>query len=173
MLKYAKKTSPIRNCKNIYTSIVELHFRNCCSVWGCCGEILLDKLQKLQNHATRMVTNSSYDESSLPLIQSLKWLTIKEIIVSETATKVYKSLHGLASDYMQLMFTKLSENGSRSLRKTDTDLRIPRFATSYGQHSFSYRGVKVWNQLSTEIQNASALATVQNFLKQSLKSQRV
>ena len=48
------------------------------------------------------------------------------------------------------VFTKLSENGSRSLRNTDTDLRIPRFVTSYGQHSFSYRGVKVWNKLSTE-----------------------
>ena len=55
------------------------------------------------------------------------------------------------------------------LRNTDTDLRIPRFATSYGQRSFSYRGVKVWNKLSTEIKNASSLATFQNLLKQSLK----
>ena len=112
-------------------------------MWGCCGEILLDKLQKLQNRATRIVTNSSNDASSLPLIQSLEWLTIKEMIVFEIATTVYKSLHGLAHDYMQLMFTKLSENGSLSLRNTDTGLRIPHFATSYGQRSFSYRGVKV------------------------------
>jgi len=95
------------------------------------------------------------------------------MIVFETATTVYKSLHGLAPDYMQLMFTKLSENGSRSLRNTDTDLRIPRFATSYGQRSFSYRSVKVWNKLSTEIKNASSLATFQNLWKQSLKNQRV
>jgi len=113
----------------------------------------------------KVSTNSSYDASSLPLIASLEWLTIKEMIAFETATTVYKSLHGLAPDYMQLMFTKLSENGSRSLRNTDTDLRIPRFATSYGQRSFSYRSVKVWNKLSTEIKNASSLATFQNLLK--------
>jgi len=57
-------------------------------VWGCCGEILLDKLQKLQNRAARIVTNSSYDASSLPLIESLEWLTIKEIMLFETATTV-------------------------------------------------------------------------------------
>ena len=50
----------------MYTSIVEPHFRNCCSVRGCCGEILLDKLQKLQNRSAQVVTNSSYDASSLP-----------------------------------------------------------------------------------------------------------
>ena len=152
MLKYTKKHLPLETVKNIYTSIVEPHFKNCCSMWGC-GETLLDKLQKLQDRAARIVTNSSYDALSLPVIQSLEWLTIKEIIVFETALTVYKSLHGLAPDYMQLMFTELLDNGSRSLRKTDTDLRIPRFATSYGQRSFSHQGVKVCNKLSTEIKN--------------------
>ena len=113
------KVSPIRNCKSMYTSIVEPQFRNCCSAWGCYGEILLDKLQ---NRAARIVTNRCYDAPSLPLIGSLEWLTIKEMIVFEAATAVYKSLHGLAPEYMQLTFTKLSENGSRSLRNTETVL---------------------------------------------------
>ena len=173
MLKYAKKYLALDTVKNKYTSIVEPHFRNCCSMWGSCGEILLDKLQKLQNRAARIVTNSSYAVSSLLLIGSLGWLTIKEMIVFETATAVYKLLHGLAPEYMQLMFTKLSENGSRSLRDTDTDLRIPRFATSYGQRSFSFRGVNVWNKLITEIKNGPSLTTFKNLLKQSLKNQRV
>ena len=58
MLKYAKKYLPLDTLKNMYTSIAEPHFGNCCSVWGCCGEILLDKLQKLQNRAARILTSS-------------------------------------------------------------------------------------------------------------------
>ena len=85
----------------------------------------------------------------------------------------YKSLHGLAPNYIQLMFTKLSENNSRSLRNTDKDLRILRFATAYGQRTFSYRGVTVWNKLTTEIKNAHSLANFKDLLKQSLKNQRV
>ena len=107
MLKYAKKYLLLDIGKIMYRSIVEPHFRNCCSVWGCCGETLLDKLQKLQNRAARIVTSSSYDASSLPLIENLGWLTIKEMIEVETATTVYESLHGLASECMQLMFKKI------------------------------------------------------------------
>ena len=33
----------------------------------------------------------------LKLIESLQWLTMKEMIVFETATTVYKSLHGSAA----------------------------------------------------------------------------
>ena len=173
MLKYATKYLPLEIVKNLYTSIDEPHFRNCCSVRGCCGETLLDKLQKLQNRAARIVTNSSYDASSLPLIGSLGWLTIIEMIEFETATTVYKSLHGLAPEYMQSMFMKLSEYSSRSLRNTNTDLRMPSFTTSYGERSFSYRGVTVWNKLSTKIKNAPSLATFKHLRKQSLKNQRV
>ena len=63
------------------------------------------------------------------------------MIEFETATTVYKSLHGLAPEYMQLMFTKLSENNSRSLRNTDTGLKIPRFATSYGQRTINAKSL--------------------------------
>ena len=77
MLKYAKRYLPLNIIKNMYTSIVKPHFRNFCSVWGCCGETLLNKLQKLQNRAARIVTNSPFDAPSLPLIGSLGWLTIK------------------------------------------------------------------------------------------------
>ena len=34
MLKYAKNYLPLETVTNIYTNIVEPHFRNCCSVWG-------------------------------------------------------------------------------------------------------------------------------------------
>ena len=58
MLKCAKKYLQLEIVKSMYTSKVEPHFRNCCSVWDCCGETLLDKLQKLQNRAIRIVANS-------------------------------------------------------------------------------------------------------------------
>ena len=94
MMKCVKKYLPLEIVKNMYTYIVEPHFRNCCSVSGCCGETLLDKLQRLQNRAARIATNSSYDAPSLPLIGSLGLLTKKELIELETETAVCKSLHG-------------------------------------------------------------------------------
>ena len=142
----------------MYFSIVESHFRYCCSVWGCAGDTALRKLQKLQNRAARVVTNSLFDHASLPLISKLGWLTVNEMIDFETACMVYTALRGLAPPYMKSMFQKLSESCNRTLRNTSTDLRIPFCKTSNGQRSFSYRGVTVWNQLSLEIKTAPSLA---------------
>ena len=57
----------------MYRGIVEPHLRYCCSVWGHVGGLRLQGLQKLQNRAARIVTNSSYDCSASALIKTLNW----------------------------------------------------------------------------------------------------
>ena len=124
----------------------------------------------MQNRAARIVTDSSYVKA--PLISQLGWLNIIEMIAFKTATMVYKSLHGLAPLYMQDTFHKLSDCRNRALRSTETDLDIPRFKTSNGQRSFSYRGVTVWSRLSSEIKTVPSLAIFKNKLKTFLKNHR-
>ena len=134
----------------MYKSLIEPHFRYCCPVWGAAGITALQKLQKLQNRAARIVTNSPYDAHSQPLIQNLGWPTIKELIESETAKVVYKALHSEAPDYLKGLFHRLSDTKSRVLRNSNTDLHIPLFKTSSGQKSFEFRGARIWNNLSNE-----------------------
>ena len=76
-LKFAKHFLPLSVVKNLYTSIVEPHFQYCCSVWGCCNSTDILQLQRLQNRAARIVTNSQFDAPSKPLIQSLGWKQFK------------------------------------------------------------------------------------------------
>ena len=61
MLKYSKRYLPKVSLIMLYSCLVEPYFRYCCPVWGSCGASALDKLQKLQNRASRIVTNSPYD----------------------------------------------------------------------------------------------------------------
>ena len=60
-LKYSRKFLPQKTLSKMYRGIVELHFRYCCSVWGCCGVTRLQTLKKLQNRAARIVTRSNFD----------------------------------------------------------------------------------------------------------------
>ena len=39
----------------IYKSIIQPHFDYCSQVWGCLGNVLSDKLQRLQNRAFRII----------------------------------------------------------------------------------------------------------------------
>ena len=75
-------------------------------------------LQKLQNRAARIVTNSSYDAPVDALIQKLKWPTIAEIIKRETASIVFKSINGLAPTYLSNIFSKNSSRDTVKLRNS-------------------------------------------------------
>ena len=56
-------------------------------------------LQKLQNRAAGIVTNSSYDAPATNLIKELKWPTVNDMIKQEMATIVFKSISGLAPTF--------------------------------------------------------------------------
>ena len=157
LLKHAKKFLPFSALTNLYTSIIEPHFRYCCSVWGCAGKTQINRLQKLQNRAARIVTNSSFDTPSNLLIKTLGWKTINELIDTETKTMVFKSLNELAPPYLRSLFLKNSQITSYRLRNTSTDLRLPKKSTENGKKSCSFRGAKLWNSLSANCKQATSL----------------
>ena len=156
-LRHAKSFLPKASLKTVYTGIVEPHFRYCCSVWCCAGSSNINQLQKLQNRADRIITNSSFDTPSRSLIAELGWRTIEELIGYETKTMVFKSLNDLAPQYLCNLFRKNSVCSSRSLRNTETDLRVPKKSSANGQKSFSFRGSKLWNSLPAESKSTSSL----------------
>ena len=149
----------------MYRGIVEPHLRYCCSVWGACGGAGLQVLQKLQNRAARIMTNSTYDSSASALIKSLNWPTVADMIKTETACMVYKSINDLAPDYLSEMFIKNSTCSRKNLRNTTTDLQVPLMKTSNGQRAFSYRGAGVWNLLGCEVKQESSLKAFKEALK--------
>eukprot|EP00481_Brizalina_sp_1-RS-2013_P002622 TRINITY_DN6921_c0_g1_i1.p2 TRINITY_DN6921_c0_g1~~TRINITY_DN6921_c0_g1_i1.p2 ORF type:complete len:112 (-),score=0.61 TRINITY_DN6921_c0_g1_i1:54-389(-) len=51
--------------------------------------------KNFKNRAARIVTNSSYDSSASALIKSLNWPTVADMIKTETACMVYKSINDL------------------------------------------------------------------------------
>ena len=139
-LRHAKSFLPKETLQTLYTGIVEPHFRYCCSVWGCAALTEINQLQKLQNRAARIITNSSFDAPGKPLIEVMGWKTIDELITCESKTMVFKSLNQLAPEYLCGLFTRNSLCSSYILRNSETDLRLPKKRSSNGQRCFSYTG---------------------------------
>ena len=63
-LRHAKSFLTLASLKTLYTGIVEPYFRYCYSVWSWAGSTDISQLQKLQNRAARIITNSSFDTPS-------------------------------------------------------------------------------------------------------------
>ena len=156
-LKYSKQYLPLSAVKTLYTSIVEPHFQYCCSVWGCCNATEIRLLQKLQNRAARIATNSSFNADIKPMFEILGWITIQQLIDTQSKIVTFKSLKNLAPKYLCELFNENSACSSRNLHNTNTDVRLPKKNTAKGQKAFSFRGAKIWNSLPTEAKLAPSL----------------
>ena len=139
-LKFAKHFLPEAILKTLYTSIVEPHVQSCCSVWGCRNPTDILQLQRLQNRAARIVSNSHFDAPSKSLIQSLGWKTIQELINGQVNMTVFKCFNSIAPKYLCCLFTKNTVNAT--LRNTSTALKLTFRSSAKGQKCFSFRGSK-------------------------------
>ena len=135
------------------------HFDYCSVVWGNCNKSLSIKLQKLQNRAARILTSSSYDANADDLFVKLGWQKLNLQRDLKTATMVYKSLNGLAPDYLKSMFTNRSAISTYSLRNCEGKLAVPLPRTNFLKNSFSYNGALLWNSLPINLRQAQSLAS--------------
>ena len=85
----------------IYNVLILPHFDYCSPVWDCMGGYLSDKLQKLQNRAARVITQSPFETSSNLLLAMLKWEKLSLRRKKHKALIMYKTLTELAPDYLQ------------------------------------------------------------------------
>ena len=74
----------------------------------------------------------------------------------QKAVMMFKSLNGLAPEYLQSMF-KARDSISYSLRDSEGKLVVPRPRTNYLKNSFSYSGAVLWNGLPVGLRQASTL----------------
>ena len=79
---------------------------------------------------------------------------------------VYKALHGLAPEYIEDLFTKVSDSHSRHLRSVDNELlRVPSSKSNIFENSFTITAAKQWNELPLEVCNTSILNAFKNMLR--------
>ena len=92
---------------------------------GYCAKTLSDKLQRLQNRAVRVLTNTCYDADANQLLKELGWDNLETRRQKLKAEMVYKSLNGLAPNYLSSKFIQRSDViTAYNLRDSDGKLAI-------------------------------------------------
>ena len=153
-LKHDKYILPSETLNKLYAGIVELHFRCCCSMWAC---------RCVTKKSTCRICKIEL-QKGIPFVCRLGWKAIEEFIAHESELIVFKSLHGLAPQYMNDLFKKISQLTAHSLCNIATNLWSPQKISSTGQKCFSYRGAKTWNSLPTKCKQAIARHDFKSYL---------
>ncbi len=93
-------------------------------IWGI-NQASLNRLQKVQNAAARLLTGVSKRDHITPVLISLHWLQIRYRIDFKVLLLVFKALNGLTPVYLSALFS--AHNPGRSLRSSNQRLlNVPR-----------------------------------------------
>lgn len=112
IIRHGKQYPPLSVMQTMYKSIVKPYFWFCFPVWGVCGNTVRNKLQKLQNGAAKIVTNSPYKMSAPPIIKQLGWLTVNNLMETETLKVVLSVDKSEFFDFLTGLLQRLSETSA-------------------------------------------------------------
>ncbi len=73
------------------------YFDYCSTLWGKCGKLLQDKLQKFQSRAARVITGATYNVRSTDILTTLSWETLDNRRKKSKAVFMYKVLNDHAA----------------------------------------------------------------------------
>ena len=106
--------------------------------------IHLDKLLRIRKKYGRLITFSSYTESSKNLFTQLNILTIYSIHKIQLATHMYKILHKLLPDHSTFSFPQNSSIHAHNTRFNQM-LHISYSRTKLRNDTMRFQGPKLWN----------------------------
>jgi hypothetical protein len=128
-------------------------------------ECVLNKLQRIQNNAARLVLKKKKRDHVTPIMKQLHWLPIRSRIKFKISLLTFKALHGLAPRYITSLITRYEP--ARPLRSASRCLlqqNVPRLVT-IGGRAFAVSAPQMWNRLPEELRQCTNLEGFKKGLK--------
>ena len=142
----------------LYYSLVYPYLHYCANVCGSTYQSNLKRLINLQKRVIRIASRSSFDAHTNPIFVSLRILKFKDIIKLQIGKVMYLYKNCLLPDSFSDMFLLNCDIHSYNTRNKNS-FRLPYCRTNVRKFSLRFQGPKIFNSLSSEIQNSTALFT--------------
>ena len=126
----------------------------------------LQKLQRVQNAAARIITGTRKYDHITPVLRELHWLPVKERIDFKILLLTFKALNNMAPAYLKDMLRLQTSDRCKLRSEKSVALIVPRTKfTSRGDRAFCTAAPRVWNKLPVEIRRSQSVHTFKTRLK--------
>ena len=111
----------------------------------------LDRLQRIQNSAARLVVKVGKHEHIRPILTKLHWLPIRERIVFKILIMTFKILINRAPHYLQALIAERKTEGHALRSNECLLLDVPLILPARSQQAFSVAAPVLWNGLPRDL----------------------
>lgn len=152
--------------KSLVNSLVTSRLDYCNALLSGVSKTILNKLQKVQNTAARIISRTSRYNHITPILKELHWLPVQYRIQHKILTHTYKALNNQSPMYTKDLLQIYKPKRDLRSQNASTSLVVPRSRTvTYGDRSFSIAAPKLWNALPSGIRDSGTLYSFKRSLK--------
>ena len=154
------------NClKTLAASFILSRLDYCNALYKNLPKYQIQKLQKLQNFAAKVVLNKSIYDHVTPCLLELHWLPVSFRIDYKIAVLSFKCINGLAPEYLSnLVEEYVPVRNLRSSSQRKLKSKVTNFKT-LSDRSFAFTAPQVWNSLPLFLRVESSLDVFKKNLK--------
>lgn len=134
----------------IYKTIFAPHFEYCASILFCLNESQFKRIQKIQNRGMRAVMRVNKRTSVKLMLETLNWLSVKQLIYLRTLQLIHKMCNGKVPNYLSRLIKRKQENHNYNLRNIN-DLNVRNLNRNNTRNSITCEGFKLFNKLPSGI----------------------
>ena len=160
-----RKFISFKHCETLIHAFITSKLDYCNSVLSGLSKNQTQRLQFVQNSAARLLMGTNKYDNITPILRQLHWLPVTERIDYKILLLTFKSLHGMAPEYLSELLSVYKPG--RSLRSSGKSLLVtPKYnLKSYGQRAFSCAAPALWNSLPDDIRSCNSLTVFKSKLK--------
>ena len=144
----------------LYNAYIKPQFGHCCVIWGYSTTYNINKIDKLQTRACKLILRHEYTNLE-EARNRLKMASFSENLFFMKARAMYKVANRIAPEYLMDLFQMRNVNINDTLSNlrsvANRNSLIPKPKIGLFKNSLSYSGAIVWNSIQTEINNATPI----------------
>ena len=151
-------------CATLVHNLISSKLDYCNSLLIELLETQINRLQRIQNSAARIVSRRPHHEHTTPVLENLHWLPVQQRIMFKVVLFVFKCLKGLAPPYLAELIT-VKENSCNCELRSDGCLQEKKTNNKFGDRAFSICGPVLWNRLPKCMKEINSLDKFKKELK--------